>query len=105
MSHILQDVSSVLEAALLNFQTVKYLIEDNGLVRWPCCTLDCGMGLNEEVPVASLCHTAVDHSPCCGLKDRSDSSTLGRVESGVVTLADNDHRELWQALFRRVGRV
>jgi len=78
---------------------LEYLVVDNIVVRWMSSALDRSMGLQVEIPVSGFGDAAVDDGAVLRIPGAIDIFYFGRVEAGVVALADNDDCDLGEALF------
>lgn len=109
MGEVLEDIGSVLEATSgRNWTTAEYLIKNDDVVGWTCCTLESSVSLQVVVPHTSISDTTVNNSAILGVA-RPDISDLVIVDSGVeasvVALANDDERHAWKALLLGSGRI
>jgi hypothetical protein len=89
----------------LRLAVSKHLVEDNVVVRRPCCPLNCGVRLEEEVPISGFGDTAVHDRAVRRVGGAVRVFFSGRIEARVMSFADNDDGYPWEVGFSAGGWV
>lgn len=69
----------------------KNLVVNNIIMSGTRSPLECRVGLQEEIPVASLCHSAIHDGPILRIGRSVGVVLFGGIEPCVVALPDNDY--------------
>jgi hypothetical protein len=99
------DVGGVLEGLLRTWLPTENLVVDDIVVRRSGSTLDGGVSLEEEVPIAGLADAAVDNGAVLWVPRPVRVFLSGWVEAHVVALADDDDSDVGFVGFCYGGRV